>query len=149
MKVEKCSYSPRFTVHNTGTVQSNRKRLPDQVKKPKLKLNETVAYQKDSEIMALSFRDKRTVTMLSTYYGPNCDEIEQVNKGGEKIKINKPIAIQNYTKFMGGIDRADQYCGPYGFTRKTYKWWRKLFFWLVEVCIVNSFILYKLDQAEK
>lgn len=65
----------KLKVHTTGTVQTNRKGLPDQVKKPKLKLHETVAYQKDSEIMALSFRDKRTVTMLSTYYRPNCDEI--------------------------------------------------------------------------
>lgn len=81
--------------------------------------------------MAMSFRDKRKVTMLSTYYGPNCDEIEQVNKGGEKIQINKPIAIQNYTNFMGGVGRADQYCGQYGFTRKTYKWLQKFCFFLV------------------
>jgi hypothetical protein len=49
---------------------------------------------------------------------------------------------------MGGVDRADQYCGCYRFTRRSYKWWKKLFFWLTEVAIVNSYILYSLDKKE-
>ena len=44
---------------------------------------------------------------------------------------------------MGAIDRADHYCGFYSFTRNTLTWWRKILFWLLEVCVVNSFILYK------
>ena len=31
----------------------------------------------------------------------------------------------------------------YSFIRKSVKWWRKLFFWLFEVTLVNSYILYK------
>jgi hypothetical protein len=51
---------------------------------------------------------------------------------------------------MGGVDKADQYCGCYGFTRRSsYKWWRKLFFWLMKVAVVNSYILYSLDEWRK
>ena len=34
---------------------------------------------------------------------------------------------------------ADQLCTSYNFARKSVKWWRKLFFWLLEICIVNSY----------
>ena len=37
--------------------------------------------------------------------------------------------ILNYIKYVGGVDRADQYASTYCFLRKSLKWWRKLFFW--------------------
>ena len=36
----------------------------------------------------------------------------------------------------------------YPFIRKTRKWWRKLFFWLLEVTVVNSYILYQLHTTQ-
>ena len=44
---------------------------------------------------------------------------------------------------MGGVDKADQYSSYYSFTKKSVKWWRKLMFWLLEVGIVNSYIVYR------
>ena len=48
---------------------------------------------------------------------------------------------------MNGVDRADQYTVYYSFIRKARKWWRKLFFWMLEVVTVNSYILYKLNTT--
>lgn len=89
---------------------------------------------------ALAFFDKRMVTVLSTYV---LSERQKVI-----VSIPKPIAILDYTKHMGAVDRADHYCGSYALQRKSIKWWRKMFFWLIEVSIVNSFILYNLDRQE-
>lgn len=50
---------------------------------------------------------------------------------------------------MGGVDTVDHYCGSYSFTRKSVKWWRKLFFWLLEVSIVNSYHLWTIDRKER
>ena len=36
----------------------------------------------------------------------------------------------------------------YSFLHKTIKWWRKVFFWILEVATVNAYILYKV-LAEK
>ena len=44
---------------------------------------------------------------------------------------------------MGTVDRSDHYCSSDSFTRKTLRWWRKLFFWLIEVSLVNLFLIYK------
>jgi hypothetical protein len=39
-----------------------------------------------------------------------------------KMEIKKPYAVVQYSKFMKGIDRADQYCSYYSILRKTVKW---------------------------
>ena len=85
--------------------------------------------------------------MLSTFFGPQTQKITGYRKK-QPVQFEKPTVILEYTKYMGGVDRADQYCGCYGFTRRSYKWWKKLFFWLLEVAVVNSYILYSLDKKE-
>ena len=44
---------------------------------------------------------------------------------------------------MNGCDRADQLAGYYNvFDRKTYKWWKKLFYWILELAQINARILF-------
>ena len=37
----------------------------------------------------------------------------------------------------------DQMMAYYSFERKSVKWWRKVFFWVLEVIINNAHIIYK------
>jgi hypothetical protein len=48
---------------------------------------------------------------------------------------------------MEGVDDSDHYIASYQFMR-TKKWYRKIFFWLLEVSIVNSYLLYVLVQQQ-
>lgn len=66
-----------------------------------------------------------------------------------KGRISFITYITNYTQFMGGVDLADQYCSTYCFMKKSLKWWRKLFFWELEICIINSYILYKQVKRQR
>jgi hypothetical protein len=50
---------------------------------------------------------------------------------------------------MGAVDRADHYFASYGFTRKSHKWWRRLFFSLLEVSVVNLFILMNCNRRKE
>ena len=43
---------------------------------------------------------------------------------------------------MLGVDRLDQRMSYYSLGRKSVRWWRKVFFWVMEVVVVNSYILY-------
>jgi len=61
--------------------------------------------------------------------------------------FRKPVVICDYNKHVGGVDVSDQYISSYSFIRKSKKWWRKMFFWLLEVAVVNSFILYNLSAV--
>ena len=54
----------------------------------------------------------------------------------------KPMVVDLYNKYMLGVDRLDQRMSYYQFVRKSVRWWRKVFFWMVEVVVVNSYIVY-------
>lgn len=61
-------------------------------------------------------------------------------------EISKPSAIEEYNKYMGGVDKMDQLLSYYGFSRRTFRWWRKAFFNLFDMAIINSYILYTLQE---
>lgn len=56
--------------------------------------------------------------------------------------------IHDYNQFMGGVDLCDQLLHYYGLTRKSKKWWRRVFFRLLELCIINSLVLYKANNPD-
>lgn len=43
---------------------------------------------------------------------------------------------------MLGVDKMDQLSTYYHFLHRSVKWWRKVFFWLLEVIIVNSYVMH-------
>jgi hypothetical protein len=98
-------------------------------------------------MLALEWKDKRTVVMLSTWHNNSTQKSRRKIKNNVEEQFQKPIVICDYNKHMGGVDVSDQYISSYSFIRKSKKWWRKMFFWLLEVAVVNSFILYNLSAA--
>ena len=50
---------------------------------------------------------------------------------------------------MLGVDKLDQLMSYFSFLHKSVKWWRKVFFWMVEVAVVNSYILYKQTMVQQ
>lgn len=129
----------------TGTIMSNRKNLPQEITAKnlkKMKSGDVKSFRKDDKLSMVAWRDKRVVLMLSTLYDNSTQEVTR--KNGETIQ--KPTMICEYNKKMGGVDLADHYISSYDFIRKTLKWYRKMFFWLFETSIVNSYILFKLNN---
>ena len=82
---------------------------------------------------------KSPVIMISSACSAGMTEVR--NRKGEHV--HKPVAVDTYNQSMNGVDRNDQHCTYYLFLWKTLKWWRKLFFYLLECATVNSYILYK------
>ncbi|KAI4481598.1 hypothetical protein M0802_013908 [Mischocyttarus mexicanus] len=138
----------KMKCHLTGTIQTNRKGIPTSLKKPKLRENKTVAYKRGNT-MLLAWRDKRIVTLLSNWHNAGMITTNRFIRGGTNEVIEKPKVPVGYTKSIGGVDRADQYASSYCFMRMLLKWWRKLFFWGMEMSIINSYILYKTVQHNK
>lgn len=44
---------------------------------------------------------------------------------------------------MGYVDKADRMTNSYGISRKTWKWTKILFFHLLDITILNSYLLHK------
>ena len=50
---------------------------------------------------------------------------------------------------MTGVDSSAQMLSYYSFTRKTIKWWKKLFFHLFDLAVVNAHILHTKTNKKK
>ena len=68
-------------------------------------------------------------------------------KGGrEKVPIPCPTAVYDYNQFMGGVDLVDQNLSYYSLTlRRTIKWWEKVFWRLIDISIINSWIIFHVN----
>ena len=130
-----------------GTMVCNRKGLPREVRAANFKMasNEVKAWRSDDKlVVAWRHEKKKPVVMLSTTFSA---APTRALVGRRRQPISKPEVVVRYNNAMGGVDLADQYCVYYSFTRKSLKWSRKAMFWAIEVGIVNSYILYKMTNA--
>ena len=108
-----------------------------------MKPGESIAVD-NGKVMVVAWKDTRVVKALSIKHNGTLSSITRRKKKGhgETETILKPQCIIEYNQYMSGVDRLDQMISYYPFTRKTYKWPKKIFFYLLEVSL-NSFVLHK------
>jgi hypothetical protein len=107
------------------------------------KQGEKVQRQNDT-MVATAWHDKRTMTLLSTNLSPlDLTEVQRRQKDGRAVNVACPRVVKLYTQNMNGVDIADQLRPTYNICRKAVKWWKYLFWFMVDVVICNAFILKK------
>lgn len=84
--------------------------------------------------------------MLSTHaepIRPDGTELTVLRKGkiGRQHVVSGPMHIQ-YQQNMRGVDSADQMRGSYKMLSKSHKWWHRLFYFLLDTTIENSWIMH-------
>jgi hypothetical protein len=136
--------------YSCGTARANRKTWPIEFRKPavlKLKRGES-RKMRHEDVTVVVWQDKRVVLLLSTNPNPQTDGsvTRKTGKGNEEIEIACPQAIINYMKHMEGVDVSDQKREYYGVGRFSKKWWKFLLHFVLNVCLVNCFILYNLTN---
>ena len=101
-----------------------------------LKTKNTEAYQKGessflkhNNLTVMRWRDKRDLFALSTFHGNSVED----------DMPRKPEIILSYNQFMNGVHRNDQLLTYYSLNVKSIKWWKKVFWRLFELSIVNIF----------
>lgn len=137
--------------HATGTMASNRKGFPKQIKKIVNVYNRkprgSGIYLRDKEILYNVWKDTKCVTVGTNHHPGHSDGTVERNwkeKGLRKKKeVPIPISIAKYNKFMGGVDRSDQMIQYYEVIHQTRKYWKTLFFHFIDLSIVNAYILHK------
>ena len=99
----------------------------------------------DGEVTGVKWMDKRPVTVISTIHDTSTMTIQRSSRhaqGGIQT-VCKPTMINEYNKYIGGVDIADQLVTYYGFQHCSNKWWKRVFFHLLDVTMVNAYIIYK------
>ena len=136
--------------YSAGTVRSNRKNFPEALKVDKKTKKNVLEignfrFATFEDVTAVLWRDRRDVHVLSSMHNRSVETVMKRPKGGrDKVQIPCPTAIHDYNQFMGGVDLADQQLSYYSLTqRRTIKWWKKIFWRLVDIAIINSWIIFR------
>ena len=126
-----------------GTLRLDRKDVPKSFQKADVALGEVVHY-KDGELMGLKWRDKRVVALLTTIHKEGTVTKQRRRKGatGGHQTVQKPLGIDQYNAYMGGVDKSDQLVTYYGYNNFSRKWWKRVYFHLLDVTLVNAYVLY-------
>ncbi|GBP28452.1 PiggyBac transposable element-derived protein 4 [Eumeta japonica] len=107
--------------------------------------HENVASFEGMDFSATSWKDNKQVLLLSIYVG--CEPAESITRYDKKIKRNIqvpcPRVIKEYNAHMGGVDLMDSFIGRYYTRIKSRKWTMRLFYHLLDITIINSWVLYK------
>ncbi|XP_067122211.1 piggyBac transposable element-derived protein 4-like [Centruroides vittatus] len=127
-----------------GTLRTTRKDVPKVLHQKKFKKGETMAMQR-GKVMIQKWQDRRTVTFLSTFHSP-----AMVRKETRTGEIMKPQVAVDYNNTMGGVDLLDQHLHDYTVARKRgKKYYKKIFFQLVDISLYNAYVLYQKNGGEK
>lgn len=123
-----------------GTVRKNRRGLPSLI--TKLKRGE-IQYSHTHILLALKWQDKREVHMLSTIHSTTYANSGKVDRNtGQEIR--KPICIIDYNTNKGAVDQVDMQISFSECLRKSIKWYKKVFFHLLDIAVYNAFVISKM-----
>lgn len=115
-----------------------------------------VRTRQNGNLVATMWRDKRVVSLLSTNTPPEPEihAVQQVVRGRRKRVVpaesmKKPDVVVVYNSGMNGVDVNDQYRSYYPPGTTSRKWWKYLFWFFLNLSMVNGFILEKLPGKRK
>lgn len=128
-----------------GTIRSNIKNMPRNFVKAKLKKGEC-RVRSCNGILALKWKHKRDVHMISTKH----ETAEMTEQGKDQFNsTSKPKCVIEYNKGMIGIDRQARMLACFPVMRTYTKRYRKVFFYIFDMALFNSYILFKKLNTEK
>lgn len=138
-------------IFSLGTVRRQRIpncKLPTEVelkKQPRGTCHEYVCNVDGVDVTSIIWLDNKPVTLLSTFQGKlPLKEIRRWDRKQKKyINIECPSLIPEYNAHMGGVDAMDSYIGRNKIKMRTKKWYMRLFYHLTDMCLVNTWLLYK------
>ncbi|XP_071943879.1 piggyBac transposable element-derived protein 4-like [Antedon mediterranea] len=132
--------------HVCGTLRKNRGEPPavHNASTSNMQVGDVIALHKEN-VLCVAWRDKRVVKAITTIGENGMVEVNVKQRGvpGGRIAKMKPTCITLYNTYMNGVDKLDQCIGYYPFTRKSVKWTKKFFFYILQIAMYNAYVLYK------
>ena len=93
--------------------------------------------------------DSKAVHLVSNYHGTDTTTVQRKERDGTKATVTCPQVVKDYNDYMGGVDMHDMLRQKYGISRKSKKWWHRIFFGLLDMTIVNAFLTYNGTTEER
>ena len=139
--------------HSNGTLQSGRLRgcelLTEKQLSAKGRGSFDCKHDFDSGISIVRWMDKRCVQLSSSHV--SVDPVGKVKRtearSKSKVDIICPAIVKDYNSNMGGVDLFDMSMSTYRHKNKSTKWYRPVFLWGLNLCVINGWIQYKREAA--
>ena len=133
-----------------GTVKPNKKYKPTTlVSKVMAKKSREVSAYRNRQLLAIKYADKKPVYVLTTVYDHSVNQVQAREKGQGVIQVDKPVAITEYNRNMGGVDKTDAIIQTYKSARKSMKWTKKLVFYILQHATLNAHYLHLLNGGSQ
>lgn len=89
------------------------------------------------------WKDRRLVYLLTTHTSPaETKSVERDDRNGGTVQRSVPTAVADYNQHKSGVDTIDQLHSYYSIGRRSKKWWPRLAWWLIDMCIINAYSLF-------
>lgn len=138
-------------IYACGTARKGRKNTPIDIKED----NQLARGESDWRIskdgtVFIKWKDRKGVLFLSNHHNPeDIDTVSRKKKDGTSEEITCPKLVKDYNANMGFVDKMDMLKSIYEVDRKSKKWWHRIFWYFLDVSLVNAFIIFKSRAAGK
>lgn len=103
-----------------------------------------------SNICITNWYDNKPIVLASTHVGMGpVDDCRRFSKQErKKVAVKRPAVVAEYNTCMGGVDLCDRMLSFYPTTMRTKKWTIRTLIFMMDVGVVNSWLLYKQDHRD-
>lgn len=144
-------------IYSLGTIRRNRVpncKLPTESSLKKANRgtsHEFVATIDGVDVSSVIWKDNKYVTLVSSFAGTEpISKVKRYDRKEKKIvEVDCPYIITEYNRHMGGVDLLDSFMGRYKIYMKSRKWYIRIFYHLLDLTLVNSWLLYKRVYSKK
>jgi hypothetical protein len=121
-----------------GTVRPCTKGMPHDLRPKNMTLKRgDIKVRTRDDLTAILWKDKRVTFILTNMHNAPAEG----NFCDEQGYALKPLIVEEYNRHMGYVGKGDRMANSFSISRRTHKWPKKLFFHLLNVAILNSYIL--------
>lgn len=125
--------------------------MPDKILENKNRGTYDYCFDEKNEITIVKWKDNKCVTAATNFdYKEPLNQVSRHQKGlKEKSKILQPSTIAQYNKNMGGVDQHDWLLEKHTIQIRAKKWYWPIFTRVIDMAVVNTYILFNLTNCEK
>ena len=132
-----------------GTIRNTRKDFPQLLEDKCMKRGDFDYRSTPQGITVYKWKDSKSVNFISNYHGVIMPTVQRKEKDGSKVIVSCPDVVSDYNEHMGGVDKHDMLRNLYGTDRKYKKWWHRIFFGIIDMAIINTYLLYVNNACNK
>ena len=131
----------RANTYLCGLTCATRCQFPKTLAAARLRRGESAKWVSDDGVMLVKWRDRRDVFIIATN-DTGEDLARRAGRDGQPATVAVPVCVRRYDEHMGEVDQLHQLRTYYGVGRSGRRWWKYLFWGLLNVGLINAYTLW-------